>query len=238
MSALRIILIIDAVLLALLLIVLLVKYCTKINEAGQEDLSGDVCPNGSDSDAKEERAAEDAEENKEVSATADIPEDEDREENSDGEEKLVIGGLNIDGNPKRTPFYEKMLYADKKTQEYYNTIYNAFLMYRKINPRVSVKYASFRFGRELIAKITLHGKTMKLHLALDVKAFEEKVYFQKDLSAKKTYALVPFTVKIKSERGLKNALNLIDALMLGKGVEKKARHYVVDSIERLKALIK
>lgn len=238
MSALRIILIIDAVLLALLLIVLLVKYCTKINEAGQEDLSGDVCPNGSDSDVKEERAAEDAEENKEVSATANIPEDEDREENSDGEEKLVIGGLNIDGNSKRTPFYEKMLYADKKTQEYYNTIYNAFLMYRKINPRVSVKYASFRFGRELIAKITLHGKTMKLHLALDVKAFEEKVYFQKDLSAKKTYALVPFTVKIKSERGLKNALNLIDALMLGKGVEKKARHYVVDSIERLKALIK
>ena len=248
MSPLMIVLCIDAVLLAALLIVLLVKYCAKINEADQEEVNSaaeEVCeesaPEECDSGVREECAAEDAAKEEEVSAAAEEaaePQPEEQEEAEKKEDGLVIGGLNINSDSKRTPFYEKMIYADKKTQEYYNTVYNAFLMYRKINPRVSVKFVSFRFGRTLIAKITLHGKTMKLHLALDVNAYEENVYFQKDLSAKKAYAEVPFTVKVKSERGLKNALKLIDALMLTKGVEKKARHYVVDSIEKLKALKK
>ncbi len=265
MSPLMIVLIIDAVLLAALLIVLLVKYCAKINKADQqevaevaEEVGEESVPEECESGVQEECAAEDAVSGEEVSASEDAVKEEevsaaaeetvseeeveedsdDSEDESDDDEKLVIGGLNINSDSKRTPFYEKMLYAEKKTQEYYNTLYNAFLMYRRINPRVSVKFVSFRFGRDLIAKITLHGKTMKLHLALDVNAYEENVYFQKDLSAKKAYAEVPFTVKVKSERGLKNALKLIDALMLTKGVEKKARHYVVDSIEKLKALKK
>ena len=105
---------------------------------------------------------------------------------------------------------------------------------RKINPRVSSKGVSYRLGRDLVAKITIHGKTMKLHLALDVAAFEQKIYFQKDLSDKKAYEEVPFTVKVKSDRGLKNALKLIDALVEKKGIESKVRFNKADSIEDIK----
>jgi predicted transport protein len=139
---------------------------------------------------------------------------------------------------KRIPFSHKMLFIDKKTQSYYDVINNKFRSMRKINPRISSKGVSYRLGRELVAKITVRGKTMKLHLALDVAKFEEKIYFQKDLSSVKSYAEVPFTVKVKSDRGLKNALKLIDALMEAKAIESKTRYTEIDSIEALKEIAK
>ncbi len=137
---------------------------------------------------------------------------------------------------RRIPFAEKMLFIDKKTQSYYNVINNKFRSLRKINIRVSSKGVSFRLGRELVAKLTVRGKTMKLHLALDVNAFDAKIYFQKDLSAVKAYAEVPCTVKVKSDRGLKNALKLVDALIESKGIEAKTRYTETDGIEDLKAI--
>ena len=139
---------------------------------------------------------------------------------------------------RRIPFAEKMLYIDRKTQEYYDAIYNEFISYRRINPRVSSKGVSFRLGRELVAKLTVRGKTMKMHLALDVKDFEENIYFQKDLSDVKAYEEVPFTVKVKSDRGLKNALKLIDALVAKKAIEKKTRFNKVEAVEELKEIAK
>lgn len=137
---------------------------------------------------------------------------------------------------RRIPFAEKMLFIDKKTQSYYNIINNKFRSLRKINIRVSSKGVSFRLGRELVAKLTVRGKTMKLHLALDVNAFDAKIYFQKDLSDVKAYAEVPCTVKVKSDRGLKNALKLVDALIESKGIEAKTRYTETDGIEDLKTI--
>lgn len=138
---------------------------------------------------------------------------------------------------KRIPFAEKMLVMDEKTQSYYDELNNKFKSMRKINPRVSVKGVSYRLGRELVAKITIRGKTMKLHLALDVDKFEEKIYFQKSMADVKAYAEVPFTVKVKSDRGVRNAVKLVDALAEAKGIEYKTRYNQVDSIAQLKDVI-
>lgn len=136
---------------------------------------------------------------------------------------------------KRVPFAEKMLGMDVKTQGYYNELNNMFKSMRKINARVSTKGVSYRLGRELVAKITVRGKTMKLHLALDVNAFDWNIYFQKDLKDVKAYAEVPFTVKVRSDRGMKNAVKLVEALAVAKAIEKKTRFTPVDSIAALKA---
>lgn len=132
------------------------------------------------------------------------------------------------------PFAQKMLLLDAKTQIYYDTINNAFCAMRRINPRISQKGASYRLGRELVARITVRGKTMRLHLALKPEDFEQNVFFQKDLSDVKSYAEIPLMVKVKSDRGLKNALKLVDALCAQKGIEKKSRYTAVDSIAELK----
>ena len=134
----------------------------------------------------------------------------------------------------RVPFAKKLLTLDKNVQSYYNTIYNYFSMHRKINPRVSKSCASFRFGRELVAKISVRGKTMKLHLALKVNDYDSALYFQKDMGDVKAYQEVPFTVKVKSERALKRALELIAALAVEKKIEKKTRFVDVDALVEIK----
>lgn len=138
---------------------------------------------------------------------------------------------------KRTPFAEKMLTLDAKTQIYYEKIHNAFKALRKINPRISSKGVSYRLGRELVAKLSVRGKTLRLHLALNVNDFAQNIYFQKDLSDVKAYVEVPFMVKVKSDRGLKKALELVDALCQAKAIEKKTRFVEIDAIQELKEKI-
>lgn len=150
------------------------------------------------------------------------------------EEELVVG--DIGERARRIPFNEKMLFAEKKLQGYYNAIYNEFISYRKINPRVSSKGVSYRLGRVLVAKLTIRGKTLRFHLALPMDAVDEKIYFQRDFSDTKSYVEVPFTVKVRSDRGLKNALNLINVLAGKHSIEKKTRFTEVDAIEMLKTI--
>ena len=111
------------------------------------------------------------------------------------------------------PFVDKIEAADESIKEFFKALDEKLTSYKKVHGRISQKCASYRVGRELKAKISLRGKTLKLHLALDVDAFNEKIYFQKDYKDIKAYEEVPFTVKVKSERGLKNAFKLIEALL-------------------------
>lgn len=110
------------------------------------------------------------------------------------------------------PFEEKLATADQSVRDYFKALDEKLTSYRKIHGRISQKCASYRLGRELKAKISLRGKTLKLHLALNVNDFNENVYFQKDYKDIKAYEEVPFTVKVKSDRGLKNAIKLIEEL--------------------------
>ncbi len=135
---------------------------------------------------------------------------------------------------KRISFAERMFTLDAKTQIYYEKVHNAFKALRKINPRISMKGVSYRLGRELVAKISVRGKTMRLHLALNVNDFAQNIYFQKDMSDVKAYEEVPFMVKVKSDRGLKKALELVDALCQAKAIEKKARFAEIDALAELK----
>lgn len=138
---------------------------------------------------------------------------------------------------RRVTFMEKMLELDVRTQEYYDEINNEFNTYRKLHARISRRFVSYRFGKKLVAKISIRGRTMKMHFALDVKDFEEKIYFQKDLSDVKSYVETPFTVKVKSDRGLKRAISLIDALAIKEGMEKKTRTTYKDSMEEIRHLV-
>ncbi|MBQ7235798.1 MAG: hypothetical protein IJX03_01400, partial [Clostridia bacterium] len=133
----------------------------------------------------------------------------------------------------RYSFSEKLLALDIVKKEFFNTIHNQLISYRKVNGRISKKCLSYRLGRKLLAKITVRGKTLKLHLSLSVDDFNNNLYFQKDLSSVKTYEDVPFTVKVKSNRGVNNAIRLINALMDKEGVQLKRNFEYVNAIKQL-----
>ncbi len=161
--------------------------------------------------------------------------DDDDEEQTAEEINDLFASLSINRKPA-VPFYTKMLDADESLQRYYNAIRNEFKSYRNINARISKKGDTFRKGRELIAKLTLSGKTIKLYYKLNIADYEESKFHQKFAGDKKTYAEVPMYVKVKSDRGLKNAITLIGELMNKENVAKKQRYAEVNYIETLKGL--
>ena len=207
-TPLQIFIAVDVVVVLAVLIWLFVKYCKKAkghNESEQPLI-------------KPEKDAEDA-----VKETVEgSPQD---------QEQLFIGDIEEDFSPsKRIPFKDKLFVAEEVIQGYVREIDNAFRSLKKVNARLSLKGVSYRNGKTLIAKLTIRGKTLKLHLALSVVDYNERVYFQKDMQDVKEYAEVPFTVKVKSDRGLKNALKLVEDLAKKFGIEKKAKTEFVDSV--------
>lgn len=137
-------------------------------------------------------------------------------------------------NASRTTFVQRFLRLDEKVKQYFDNLHNELCSYKKVHDRLSNKCMSYRVGRKLLAKITVRGKTLKLHLALDVSAFNKNVYHQNNLSSVKTYQEVPFTVKVKSERAKKNALKLIESLMSKNGAVKNQKYKQTNQIEILK----
>ena len=113
---------------------------------------------------------------------------------------------------EKVAFSKKLLSLDKEVKEYFSDIHNKLVSFKKVSYRVSFKGITYRVGRKVIAKVVVRGKTLKLHLALDVNAYSKTIFFQQDMSGVKAYEDVPFAVKIKSDRAKNNALKLVDNL--------------------------
>ncbi|MBO7345173.1 MAG: signal peptidase I [Clostridia bacterium] len=156
----------------------------------------------------------------------------DEEDNNQNDNKF-----NIPDVPKK-PFAEKILESKKQTQSYFNDLHNQLTSYKKVTSRISLRCASYRKGRTLLAKISLRGKTLTGYFNLDVKDFNENVYFQKDVSATKAYEEVPFAVKIKSDRACNNAGKLITALAEKFELIKNEKFEPTNQIKELKKLKK
>lgn len=112
-------------------------------------------------------------------------------------------------------FMAKIIQSDDLTKHFYKTIKEKLLSYEGIKSRLSWSGETYKVSGNQIAKLTATGKTLKLFLALDPTRHHKSIYTPKDMSSVKKYHQVPFMLKIKSERGLKNALTMIDNLNLG-----------------------
>lgn len=135
-------------------------------------------------------------------------------------DKLVI---------RRTKFINKMKFTSDKTKEYYSQIKNLLLSYGTKN-KVARRNEAFRKSG-LVAKISISGKSLRLHLPLDPndeERFPTSKYHQFSLADKKQYSEVPFTLKIKSDRALKRALELIELVCLEKPLKKKRKYEETD----------
>ena len=145
----------------------------------------------------------------------------------------VDGRLNIPVGNKKS-FSEKLIEAREETQKYFSAVHNELVSYKRVNSRVSRRGMSYRAGRTLIAKIGLRGKTLTGYFNLDLNAFNEKTFFQKDMSATKAYEEVPFAVKIKSERACNNATKLVTAVAEKFELKKNPKFEKVNAIDELK----
>lgn len=153
---------------------------------------------------QEEQAVEE-----ESAAETEEAEGDDDDESEENGEMVVQGKVVVVRYSKS--FMAKLCCSGEETKTYYQHITDRFLSYKKVNSRVSWAHTAFNCGRTALAKMVIRGKTLRLYLALDANEVADK-YYATDVSSKKKYAATPCYIKVKSERGLKFALELVDAV--------------------------
>ena len=120
-------------------------------------------------------------------------------------------------------FKAKMMLASEETKEYFAKIVNGLLKYAKVKMRESQQYVTFKRGKDLLCKIAVRGKTLCVHFALEPSRLDDK-YFITDLSGVRKFAETPSMLKVKSERGVKYAFELIDAIRERFGLAENAKY--------------
>ncbi len=137
-------------------------------------------------------------------------------------------------------FIARIIQGSDDQKNYYGSVRNALLSYKKVNSNIAWGAERFHKGRETIARFKIRGKTLVLYLALDPAEHEFSVYHHKDVSDNKSVAGTPMMIKIKSPLGVKKAVRLIDEMLLARGGIKRevpqrdyAAMYPFETIEEL-----
>ncbi|MBE7084661.1 MAG: hypothetical protein E7368_01240 [Clostridiales bacterium] len=112
-------------------------------------------------------------------------------------------------------FLAKISQMEDSKKAYYSAIKNYILQYKKVSARASWGYETFSNRRNAKVRLAVRGKTLVAFFALDPKEYENTKYFPKDMGDTKKFADTPMMVKVKSDRGLKYAKELIDVVLDG-----------------------
>ena len=132
-------------------------------------------------------------------------------------------------------FAVKMFETDPIILERYNELKNYIMSFKKIKSRVSNTADTFNIGREQLFKLSTSGKSLKLYLNLDVNKIESRfnIIDQGDV---KSYEQVPAFLRIKSNRAMKYAYELIDRVISKCDLAKNPKYVPQDYIAELKQI--
>ncbi len=120
----------------------------------------------------------------------------------------------------RSSFASRLIQAEAPIQDYYTVIKNHILSYKGVKCRTSWNYELFNKGRTQCVKLNVKGKALTLELPLDPKAYNVNKYHFTDRSDSPKFEKLPMLMKVKSDRSLKYALELIDEVMKLVGIPK------------------
>ncbi|MDE6411509.1 MAG: uL15 family ribosomal protein [Clostridia bacterium] len=120
-------------------------------------------------------------------------------------------------------FLAKLIQSDDQTKAYYSQIKNKLLSYEGVKSRISWKGETFRKGRKALAKLRLRGKTLSLALALNPNDYEGTKYRVESIAEIKAYAATPCLYRIKNDRRIAYAKELIAELAAQDGVPQNAK---------------
>lgn len=127
-------------------------------------------------------------------------------------------------------FQARLIQTNSNNKARYNVIKNLLANYDKVRNSSSWNNESFISGKNLIARIYLIGKTLRVCLALNPDDYSENIYHHEDKSATSKYKTVPMMIKIKSRLGLKRAVSLIIDLAEKFELKKSKKLRIVDYI--------
>ena len=120
-------------------------------------------------------------------------------------------------------FTAKIIQASEESKKYYEELKNYVLSYKGTTSRISWNYDSINSGRNPVVKFGVRGKTLCVYYPLDADQYNDTKYKVEKIDSKK-FESVPTMYRIKNDRRLGYAKDLIDTVMaslsLLKGEEK------------------
>lgn len=143
------------------------------------------------------------------------------------DDKLIIRGNLI-------THFAKLSLANDDLRDKYNQLKNYLLSHKKVKSRFSKKHEVFSSGKNKLVMITIRGKSLIMHINLNPIELDKKYYIVDDSNINK-YQDFPSKFKIRSNRSLKFAKELIDILMNNNQISfvKEMNENYLSSIPRL-----
>jgi len=120
----------------------------------------------------------------------------------------------------RTSFMSRLIQAEAPIQDYYTVVKNYLLSFKGVKARTSWNFESFNKGRIQCAKLNVKGNAFQVYLGLEPSEYSEEKYHFVDVSDKPKLDKVPMMLKVKSDRSLKYAIELIDEVMKKNAIEQ------------------
>ena len=123
-------------------------------------------------------------------------------------------------------FEARIIQADDSLKANYSKLKNHITAYKEIIAAFSWKRETFRKGRTCVATFMIRGKTLCLGLAANPAQYENTKYTVEDLSKRSKNTKTPLLYRVKNERRINYAMQLIDRVFAEHGIEKGDGEYV------------
>lgn len=117
-----------------------------------------------------------------------------------------------------TAFENKLYNADNSIKYYYSELKNTLMAYKGIKSKLTNAGDSFKIGNTLVARITLNGNKLRLHLSLDPRDYNPSIYNHTSFEDVKAYKDIPLALEITKRADLSTATKLIQDAMGSKFV--------------------
>lgn len=125
-------------------------------------------------------------------------------------------------------FTAKLIQSPEETKKYYEELKNEVLSYKKTNSRISWHFDSVNSGRNYVLRFAIRGKTLCVYLPLNADDYADSKYKVEKAESKK-YEDVPCLYRIKNDRRLGYAKELIAAVASNLGLEKGEEQHEIYS---------
>ncbi len=122
----------------------------------------------------------------------------------------------------RTSFMSRLIQAGDELQGYYTVLKNTLLSYKGVKARTSWAFESFNKGRIQCAKLNIKGTALQVYLGLNPEEYSQEKYKYTYVGNKPKLDGVPIMLKVKSEKHLKTALELIRDVMAKNEIKEGA----------------
>lgn len=136
---------------------------------------------------------------------------------SDAEGDVSPAGIGGDSYRTRFPyrysFEARLSLGDETMRARYTALAEALTSYAGVRRRTTWHYDAFYHGRGTCARIGVRGKTVSLYLALDPQAYSQSKYHFTDVSEITLYRGTPMQLRVRSDRALHLACELIRLMM-------------------------